>query len=376
MEQGIYKMMKKNIFIISFIILLAALGFITVQNTEAALGDFLNFAKIPAHPLLEKVEERQSIINGEKAKTIIYKADNNLDIPKIINFYKDVLMQKGWKKSQEYLSADYSVVGFMDEEWRVFTLTVGRLPLIEGVIVTVFYLPGGMKGWIFKENTEDNDMPGKDFSWLPRYPGANRIQCIEDYTGVVKIDYIIIGYSCIDCVKEFYKGHMLNSGWRLIGSDHQNKNQIKEVRASSATRTKKILSQLTKDGKLKNIDLEKYETYLGTQEMPSSEIYSFHFEKKGAVCALGISYKETQAGCNMAEEQMNKFLENAEEMGEEASARNEEYIKEYLSKIRPYYYQTQSNKESVMISVIYMPKESSGYSPNKRLISNFKIRRK
>jgi len=271
-------------------------------------------------------------------------------------------MQRGWKKSQEYLSGDYCVVNFTDDEWRVFTVMVRRVPFIEGMIITVSYVPGGMKSWIFKEDPEDNDMPGRDFNWLPRYPGANRTQSVEDYTGITHINYQIIDYNCIDCVKEFYKEHMLKDNWQLIGSNHKNKEEIEDISAKSMASTKEIFSQLGIDERLKdrNIDFDTYEEYFNTQDELPSEIYDFYFEKKDDACAIGISYKEAKEGLNPIEQQRNKFSEYLKELTEEQrKVINEESLQEELDKIRPYYYQSQSNKEAVMVSVVYMPKGSS-----------------
>ena len=371
MEQGIYnKMQIKTKTIVVILILAVAFGFCEVRNAEAALWDFLNFSNIPKHPLLEKVEERQSIINGEKAITIIYEADN-INISKVIDFYKDVLMQRGWKKSQEYLSPDYSVVDFTDEEMRVFNLVIARSPLMDGMIARVFYIPGGTKKWFFKESPEDNDMPGKDLDWFPRYPGTTRISSVEDYTGVTKIDYLVPGCNCVNCVVEFHKQNMLNNGWQLIGSDYQNKEEIQKTQANNASGMKKLISQLSDAGLLENLDLEGLEGYeesVGAQENQPSEIYSFHFEKKGDVCAIGIYYKEAQVGVkvNMIDEQLGKFREHSKEMGEEDRAMAEATIEEHLSKSRPYYFYTQMHKESVTVSVVYAPKRSM-YSPSKRV---------
>lgn len=364
-------MRAKFILIISMI-LTVAFGLFRAQCTEAALGDFFNFSNIPAHPLLKKIDEQNSIVNGVKVKTINYRADNNLDMPKIVDFYKGVLMQRGWKKSQEYLSGDYCIVGFTDDELRVFTVTMRRLPFIEDVITTITYIPGGIKSWIFKENPQDNDMPGSDFSWLPRYPGANRIQSVEDYTGVTTVSYLIIDYNCIDCVKEFYKEYMLKDDWQLITSNHQNKEEIQDTHVKSVTRTRDFLlkSGFGKKLKDKNIDLDNYEKFFDTQDMLPSEIYNFYFEKKDAVCSIGISYKEAQGGLSMVEQQMDNFAKYTEELTEEQRAAVDESLQENLNKMRPYYYQTQNIKEAIMVSVIYMPKRSSIYSPKKSISFN------
>lgn len=362
------------------VILTLAFGLLGARSTEAALLDFLNFSNIPKHPLLEKVEERQSIINGAKAITIIYKADNNIDISKVINFYKDVLMQRGWIKSQESLSPDYSVVGFQDSDemtdgkMRTFMLTIVRSPLIEGVMATVFYIPGGMRSWFWREDSEDNDMPGMDLDWFPRYPGAIRLQSIEEQTGVTTIQYLIAGYSCINCTVQFYKEHMLNNGWQLQGSSYQDKDQIQKAQANSALGMKKIISQLKNEGLLNNVDLEGYEASLEAQEemQQPSEIYSLQFEKKGNVCAVGINYKEAEVGVNMMTEQVEKFIEASKEVkGGPPPTIEGESIEKFVSRIRPYYHQTQMNKESVMVSVIYMPKKSMQRSSKR---SGFRMR--
>ncbi|MFC1646585.1 hypothetical protein ACFL2Y_05365 [Candidatus Omnitrophota bacterium] len=365
-------MTKQNKTIVIIVILAVTLGFFEVQNTEAGLLDFLNFSNIPKHPLLEKVEERQSIINGEKTKTIIYRAGNNADVYNIIGFYKDMLMQRGWTKSQEYLSPDYGIVGFTDDEMRVFTLTITRSPLREGVIAKVFYMPGGQKKWIFKDNPQDsNDMPGKDLDWLPRYPGANRVNSVEDYTGVTTIQYLIPGYSCSNCAVQFYREHMINNGWQFIGTSYQDKDQIQQAQANRISRTKDIMkdaiSRLKKKGMFNDEILERhmasYEAQGETQQ--PSEVYSLHFEKNGDVCAIGITYTEgSPAGANMVVEQVEKALQASKEMG--GLMVEGEPIEEYFSRIRPLYYQRLMEKESITISVVYTPK-GSRYSSSKRV---------
>ncbi|MFH1622312.1 MAG: hypothetical protein ABIA97_04235 [Candidatus Omnitrophota bacterium] len=366
--------MRNKLFVISRI-WIAVFCLLIVNNTEAGLSDFLNFSNIPKHPLLEKVQENTSTINGSEAKTIIYKAPDNIDITNVIDFYTNVFLQRGWKKNGEYMSGNYSVVGFSDDDMRVFSIKIGRSPLINGVFVTVYYLPEGMKKWIFKDNPEDNDMPGKDFSWLPRYPGSIRIQSVEDYTGIIKIDYMIPGYSCINCVSEFYRDNMIKSDWQLINSNRQDKEDIQENLESNMARTKSIITQMEESGKFNDMDFSKYEKYFNSQKESPSEIHSFHFEKKGATCAIGMSYKEAQSGVDMVSEQLNSFYEKINEMPEEERAVIEEQLQKQLSLNRAYYQMSQSARESVMVSVIYMPKRPANYSPNRQIISNF-LRRK
>lgn len=377
MEEGCNNMMQKIKTIVVIAILTVAFGFAESRDAEAGLMDLLNFSNIPSYPLLEKVKEEQMIINGQKAITIMYKADRDIDIYKVIDFYKRVLLEREWKIGMEFVRSNYGAASFTDDEMRVFVVNIATSPLIEGAYAKVFYIPGGTKSWLFKDNPEDNDMPGSDLNWLPRYPGAVRMQSMYDPKGYTTVEYLIPSYSCINCVEQFYKEHMLNHDWRLVGSNYQDHDQIQQAQANQASAMEKTMSMLQDQGLLDNYSLEQYKTAAKTagQMSQPSEIFGLHFEKKGDVCAITISYKEAETKVNVAAERMQQMREEVAkliEAGAPPPTVEGEPLEGYLSRLRPLYLQEQMNKQAVTVSIAYMAKKNM-FSPSNR--ANFKMRR-
>ena len=369
-------MMKKINTIVVIAILTVAFGFAELRGVEAGLMD-LFFSNIPSYPLLEKVQEEQRIINGQKAITIMYKADRDIDISKVISYYKKVLLEREWKINQELVRSNFGMASFSDAEMRVFVVNIAESPLAEGIYVKVFYLPDGMQKWIFKDSPEDNDMPGHDLNWLPRYPEAVRMQSMLDPSGYTTIEYLIPDYSCINCVVQFYKDHMLNSGWQLQGSSYQDQDQIKQAQEKQASAMENVMSMLKEQGLLDDYYAEEHKAAIAAagQMSQPSEIFGLHFEKKGDVCKITVSYKDAEIKPDVAAERMQQLREEIAKKIPEGAPQPSiegESLEEYFSKLRPLYQQGLIHKQSVIVSIAYLPKKNM-FSPSSR--TGFKIRR-
>src|SRR5215217_1916145 len=65
------------------------------------------------------------------------------------------------------------------------------------------------------------DVPGEDFSDLPRYPGSVRIEYQQRVSkaGLVVIDADYVASARLDDVRKFYRGAFRSEGWTVAGFD-------------------------------------------------------------------------------------------------------------------------------------------------------------
>jgi hypothetical protein len=65
------------------------------------------------------------------------------------------------------------------------------------------------------------DVPGEDFSDLPRYPGSVRIEYQRRVSkaGLVVIDADYVASARLDDVRKFYRGAFRSEGWTVAGFD-------------------------------------------------------------------------------------------------------------------------------------------------------------
>ena len=65
------------------------------------------------------------------------------------------------------------------------------------------------------------DVPGEDFSDLPRYPGSVRVEYQRRVSkaGLVLIDADYVASARLDDVRKFYRGAFRSEGWTVAGFD-------------------------------------------------------------------------------------------------------------------------------------------------------------
>ena len=65
-------------------------------------------------------------------------------------------------------------------------------------------------------STPSNDVPGKDISGLPRYPGSVRSQYTrEDLDEVIWTEVEYVTAAAVDAVREYYRGVFRTEGWSV-----------------------------------------------------------------------------------------------------------------------------------------------------------------
>ena len=416
------KIMKKNykinILAILLIIVTANL-YVTTQTLQAqgligAMSDLFAFS-FPHHPRLKKVSESTRVVNSVKRKTIKLSGDVSLSVSAVLEFYKKVLSERGWKNDGEHSNEVLSVIQFHDDELRIISLTAFKRSsvfsglkkagifanTVEDKLIVMMRLGGSMKEWILKKSDDDYDMPGFDFSWLGRYPGSYRVQSLKDSTGPQKAEYALFDNSCVECVMNHYKQKLLSSGWKLVHSTNKGKREIQKATQKQMEKMQRLYKSTGIAESIKQeggVDIkEKMQSYYDNYSVLPSEVLSNTFTRKGDQCNIRVIYLEERPRNiyqQMIEEQLAALKEDLRKDALDPQEPNPEYIQEqiglynsmmeqqgidpkqmeevnlfgekttkynilqHIEQLRPLFYLRQSHKEQIKIEVSYQSLKS------------------
>jgi len=225
-----------------------------------ALSDAAIWENIPAFPQAQKVKQEEALLDNNPIQSTIY---STLSSPEeIIEFYKTKLANFGWKLKSEKDEQGIKLLNFYKED-KIVSLIVQNM--IGKTFITITQsmaqqeLPKSkapcpecekqkeelIEKWKLPEGTKledvnieqikkeallqvqnntviQEDAPGNDLKFVPRYPGAVRASSFERENGK-KVNLSYYSQSSIENVANFYRQNMGNYYWKLEDTiDFQN----------------------------------------------------------------------------------------------------------------------------------------------------------
>lgn len=315
---------KKVIFVICFLISVI----IPLTNLEAFNLKGIMFSNIPIHPSLKKDGEQSLVVNGVKFKTVNYQAENT-DIPKIMEYYKKVLLQRGYAIEQEIPGTGYYGINFANKDKDIIRIMAYEGKVVnkpEYIFVTVTSNEDKLTKIADYFTNPDIDMPGEDIPWLERYPDSRRVSSIVVDNGMTTVNYLLDNESCVQCVVSFYKEQMLAGGWLFEGESYVTRDEMMQKPALDIDALKKQFKRADIPAEQKEV-LEKTVEQLELaaekhkeSNMVPNETITLNFKKKEGMCRISVAYidlKEKQGQFPQgSSEDIEKYIQSLpEEVG-------------------------------------------------------------
>jgi len=369
--------------------------------------------EFPHHPALKKTKESKMNINGCPQKIVLFEADINYSILAIADYYKKVLLERGWKQYTEYFGDNLAVLQFYDDEFRTVGISILKKSTIfpnigkEGIlkdekdaILVYFNFSDSLKKMLIREQNESYDMPGKDIERIGRYPGSYRLQYIFDQnTENENVVYVVYDQNCLECVDNFYKERLAKEGWTILYSRHSNKEEMSERLEKDKEMSLKFYENLKRKRPDKEALIDKWISTKNELEknkvLPEEVMTTYYQNNKADACSISISYMQArpeteeekkikdklaslknidtskQTCCNgdeirklilsknvnIAPAQLEKFLEM-----NQTSAKIFNLTMIANGQVRPLFFWQNDYKEKIIINISYQPKKKKWFS--------------
>jgi len=210
-----------------------------------ALSEAAVWKNIPALPQAQKIKQEEAAVNNIPVQTTIY---TTLTPPQeIAEFYKTKLVGFGWKLGTEANQQGIYVLVFSAEKNEFLNIMVQNILGKNYVTITQSKKPEtptqpcpecNKKMAELKKNTDTSpeakekmkealkemaskkkssfgeDSAGKDLQFVPRYPGATRVNDIERDNGR-KVNLTYYTKDAVENVINFYRQNMGDNYWKL-----------------------------------------------------------------------------------------------------------------------------------------------------------------
>jgi len=187
----------------------------------ASLCEAAIWENIPALPQAQKVKQEEASVNSKQVQTTIYIT---LSTPQeAVEFYKTRLINFGWKLESK-LSIQGIEILIYSKEGKFLNIKSQNILGKNYITVAQSVNPKESVAQAFScpECENKQDSAGKDLRFVPRYPGAIRVNSIERDNG----KKALLTYSTkdsVDKVLNFYSQNMGNYYWKLENTvDFQN----------------------------------------------------------------------------------------------------------------------------------------------------------
>jgi hypothetical protein len=215
-----------------------------VAISEAAIWE-----DIPALPGSQRVRHEEVVVNNNPVQTTIYST--TLSPEEIVKFYKTKLSSFGWGLKSEVTQQGMTLLVFSKGD-KLLNMTIQNI--LGGNYITIMQSrmsqeplkpcpecekkleeikkdlklsnESGEKkieiptDAISKE--QETDTPGRDLQFVPRYPGAVRVNDIEKENGK-KVNITYYAKDPVENIINFYRQNMGNYYWKLENEvDFQN----------------------------------------------------------------------------------------------------------------------------------------------------------
>lgn len=212
----------------------------------AALTDAAVWENIPAFPQAQKVKQEDTLVNNKQIQTTIYTTAASPQ--EVVAFYRAKLSSFGWKleseiaqqginmlvlsKEDKYLNV--MVQNIMGKNFLTITQSIlskepppkeekscpecekqseelrKKLKLTSESILEDAQIAKEFSPQI--DVSSEEDTPGKDLQFVPRYPGAVRVNDIERENGK-KVSLTYYSRDSVEAVVDFYRRNMGNYYW-------------------------------------------------------------------------------------------------------------------------------------------------------------------
>lgn len=218
---------------------------------------FLSFAatskaavweNVPALPQAQKVKQEETLINNNPVQTTIYTTAT--ESKEIAEFYKTKLTNFGWKLETETAQQGVNLMAFSKQN-KILNIMVQNIIGKNFISIAQSIAPKEVpketpcpecqktkkdlieklklklsKGEEIKEDDlpkdlfpkepilPDEDSPGRDLQFIPRYPGAIRTNSVEKEGGK-KVSLTYFAKDSVEKVVNFYRQNMGNYYWKL-----------------------------------------------------------------------------------------------------------------------------------------------------------------
>lgn len=193
-----------------------------------------------------KFKEEEVTVNNQGLKLIYCRS--SLSQEEIWNFYLRFLPGLGWEGCPECSSQGKGSPLVFTKANDKIVITAMRDPLQKDSITLVITM-SKVKDVAIPYLEKDEDSPGQDLSFIPRYPGSQKGAVVKRDSGQ-KVTLVYSATDPIDRILDFYKQNMAKQGWNLERSiDFQDLAQRAEF------------SSLPKEAKLKGGSLSFRSSY-------------------------------------------------------------------------------------------------------------------
>ncbi len=175
---------------------------------------------IPAYPQAEKFKEEEILVNNTPIKTTIYRSSSPAE--EILGFYKDRFSAQGWVVESEVNQQGTILVNFSQENKFINIVT----QQMQGESFTTLVQgerAAKTPGAILKSAQDcpecgeapQEDAPGRELHFLPRYPGAVRVSTVERKQSG-KVDLAYSSQDAPEKILDYYYNAMPNRGWAFV----------------------------------------------------------------------------------------------------------------------------------------------------------------
>ncbi|MBL7081305.1 MAG: hypothetical protein ISS44_01890 [Candidatus Omnitrophica bacterium] len=206
---------------IAQILILVTGYWLLVTSIEAAIWE-----RIPVFPQAERIKEEETLVNNIPAQISIYSTV--VPPEEVIEFYKTKLTNFGWSLVKETNQQGINLIVFSKKDKFVnitvqdilgknfITTTQGKAP--EELPEEASSCPDCQKGLKTFEGQGigvlEEDTPGQDLEFVPRYPGSIRANVTERKNGK-KVTLSYYSQDSVEDVINFYRQNMGYYHWVL-----------------------------------------------------------------------------------------------------------------------------------------------------------------
>ena len=186
-----------------------------------AQADFSYEPLVPAPPqsVLIRTQNLQSVMNNRDIDTEVKYYLSPQSSKEIFRFYKRSLQDAGWKILAEYNEGKVTLITASENNNITVNITAYDKEA-EGSEIYVSLARAATNASTnvaysqFAQLDPNQDAPGRDPNWAPRYPDAIRRMYQEDkQSGQVIVVYAT--RASVEQIVKFYSERMPNSGWYL-----------------------------------------------------------------------------------------------------------------------------------------------------------------
>lgn len=175
--------------------------------------------KIPLMPMAKDVwgGERNLEINGVSAKGYAFLVEKPLE--QIVSFYQTELTKQGWQFFQEWEQLN---IRLFIKDGKYLYIAGGAF-LVEGAMyggkdtrLALIVTKTPLRLCLLTDEIFKSESPGRDLSFIPRYPGSTRTLSVirEDKEGM----FIYISHDAPAKVVDFYLKKLPAYGWKRVQS--------------------------------------------------------------------------------------------------------------------------------------------------------------